>query len=73
MAVSLMSDLDLSGRRILIREDLNVPIKNNLISSDARIQAALPTIRQALSVGAQVIICLTWEGLMKALSILSLV
>ena len=56
MAVTLMSDLDLSGRRILIREDLNVPIKNNLISSDARIQAALPTIRQALSVGAQVII-----------------
>ena len=56
MAVTLMSDLDLSGRRILIREDLNVPIKNNLVSSDARIQAALPTIRQALSAGAQVII-----------------
>ena len=56
MAVTLMSDLDLSGRRILIREDLNVPIKNNLISSDARIQAALPTISQALSAGAQVII-----------------
>lgn len=56
MAVTLMSDLDLSGRRILIREDLNVPIKNNLISSDARIQAALPTISQALNAGAQVII-----------------
>ena len=56
MAVTLMSDLDLSGRRILIREDLNVPIKNNLISSGARIQAALPTISQALSAGAQVII-----------------
>ena len=56
MAVTLMSDLDLSGRRILIREDLNVPIKNNLISGGARIQAALPTISQALSAGAQVII-----------------
>ena len=56
MAVTLMSDLDLSGRRILIREDLNVPIKNNLVSSDARIQAALPTISQALNAGAKVII-----------------
>jgi phosphoglycerate kinase len=56
MTITLMSDLDLSGSRVLIREDLNVPIKNNLVSSDARIRAALPTISQALNAGAQVII-----------------
>jgi phosphoglycerate kinase len=56
MTITLMSDLDLSGSRVLIREDLNVPIKNNLVSSDARIRAALPTISQALDAGAQVII-----------------
>jgi phosphoglycerate kinase len=52
----LMTDLDLAGRRVLIREDLNVPIKNNNISSDVRLKAALPTIRLALKAGAQVII-----------------
>ena len=52
----LMTDLDLAGRRVLIREDLNVPIKNNNISSDVRLKAALPTIRLALKAGAQVTI-----------------
>lgn len=52
----LMQDLDLSGRRVLIREDLNVPIKDGQITSDARIQAALPTLRMALEKGAAVMV-----------------
>lgn len=51
-----MSDLDLTGKRVLIREDLNVPIKDGLVSSDARIRAALPTIKLALDAGAKVIV-----------------
>lgn len=52
-----MTDLDLNGKRVLIREDLNVPVKHGQISSDARLRAALPTIRQALTQGAAVIVC----------------
>lgn len=52
----LMQDLDLSGRRVLIREDLNVPIKDGQITSDARIQAALPSLRMALEKGAAVMV-----------------
>lgn len=55
-SVIKMSDLDLAGKRVLIREDLNVPIKNGAVSSDARIRAALPTIQQALNAGAKVIV-----------------
>ncbi len=51
-----MSDLDLKGKRVLIREDLNVPIKNGIITSDIRIRAAIPTIKAALKAGAQVMI-----------------
>ncbi len=51
-----MTDLDLSGKRVLIREDLNVPIKDGRVSSDARIRAALPTIELALKAGAKVIV-----------------
>ncbi|RLA54771.1 MAG: phosphoglycerate kinase, partial [Gammaproteobacteria bacterium] len=51
-----MKDQDLRGQRVLIREDLNVPIKNGKVSSDARIRAALPTIEAALAAGARVII-----------------
>ena len=56
MNVTLMSDLDLNHKRVLIREDLNVPIRNGLITSDKRILAALPTIEQALAQNAAVII-----------------
>ncbi len=51
-----MSDLDLYHKRVLIREDLNVPIKEGIITSDQRLQAALPTLRSALSQGAAVIV-----------------
>ncbi|CAI8360357.1 MAG: Phosphoglycerate kinase [Cellvibrionales bacterium UBA7375] len=56
MTIKLMTDLDLSQKRVLIREDLNVPVKNAVITSDARINAALPTIKQALDQGAMVIL-----------------
>ncbi|MBC7751609.1 MAG: phosphoglycerate kinase [Candidatus Saccharibacteria bacterium] len=52
-----MTDLDLTGQRVLIREDLNVPVKNSQITSDARLRAALPTIKAALAQGAAVIVC----------------
>lgn len=55
-AVITMNDLDLAGLRVLIREDLNVPIKNGKVSSDARIKAALPTLKQALAEGAKVMV-----------------
>jgi len=51
-----MSDQDLAGKRVLIREDLNVPIADGEVTSDARILAALPTIRQAMDSGAQVLV-----------------
>jgi len=56
MNIKLMTDLDLKQKRVLIREDLNVPIKNGEVTSDARIRAALPTIKQALDQGAMVIL-----------------
>ena len=51
-----MTDLDLAGKRVLIREDLNVPVKNGVITSDARLRAALPTIKTALEKGAAVMV-----------------
>ena len=56
LKVDLMRSLDLRGKRVLIREDLNVPIKDGRVSSDARIRAALPTIEQAVKAGARVIL-----------------
>ncbi len=56
MKVLRMADLDLRGKRVLIREDLNVPVNNGVVSSDARIRAALPTLRSALQQGARVIV-----------------
>jgi phosphoglycerate kinase len=51
-----MTSLDLKDKRVLIREDLNVPIKNGAVSSDARIRASLPTIQAALAAGARVLV-----------------
>jgi phosphoglycerate kinase len=54
--VKLMAGLDLSGRRVLIREDLNVPLCDGAITNDARLRAAAPSITQALSQGAAVMV-----------------
>ena len=51
-----MSDIDLSGKRVLIREDLNVPIKEGIITSEQRLEAALPTLKAALDAGAAVMV-----------------
>jgi len=56
MTLKLMTDLDLTDRRVLIRQDLNVPIKDGQVTSAARIKASLPTIRFALQGGAKVIL-----------------
>lgn len=57
MTVLKMTDLDLAGKRVLIREDLNVPVKDGAVTSDARILASLPTIKLALEKGAAVLVC----------------
>ena len=56
MSIKEMMDLDLAGKRVLIRQDLNVPIKDGVVTSDARIKASLPTIKHALAQGAKVMI-----------------
>ena len=56
MAFKRMTDLDLAGKRVLIREDLNVPVKEGKVTSDARIRASLPTIEHALTAGAKVML-----------------
>ncbi|AIF49399.1 phosphoglycerate kinase [Dyella japonica] len=56
MSVTRMSDLDLRGKRVLIREDLNVPIDNGHITSTQRLEAALPTIKAARDAGAKVMV-----------------
>src|SRR5471030_2242008 len=56
MSVIKMSDLDLAGKRVLIRADLNVPVKDGKVTSDARIRASLPTIEIALKQGARVMV-----------------
>ncbi|CQD33631.1 phosphoglycerate kinase [Yersinia enterocolitica] len=56
MSVIKMTDLDLAGKRVLIRADLNVPVKDGKVTSDARIRASLPTIETALKQGAKVMV-----------------
>ena len=56
MKVTKMTSLDMSDKRVLIREDLNVPIKNGVVTSDARIRAAVPTIQAAMAAKARVLI-----------------
>ncbi len=56
MNIKQMTELDLKQKRVLIREDLNVPIKEGVVTSDARIRAALPNIKMALDQGAEVIL-----------------
>ena len=56
MAITKMTDLDLSGKRVLIRQDLNVPIKDGKVTSDKRIRASMPTIELASKAGAKVIV-----------------
>ncbi|MCK5874994.1 MAG: phosphoglycerate kinase [Alcanivoracaceae bacterium] len=56
MTILRMTDLDLKGKRVLIREDLNVPVKDGRVTSDIRIQASLPTIRHAMEAGAKVML-----------------
>ncbi|MBK8815854.1 MAG: phosphoglycerate kinase [Methylococcaceae bacterium] len=56
MSIKRMVDLDLAGKRVLIRQDLNVPVKNGQVTSDIRIQASVPTIEKALAAGAAVMV-----------------
>lgn len=56
MSVIKMTDLDLAGKRVLIRQDLNVPLKDGKVTSDKRIRASLPTIEHCIKAGAKVMI-----------------
>jgi len=56
MTVLRMADQALAGKRVLIREDLNVPVKDGVVTSDARLRASMPTIKLALEAGAKVIV-----------------
>lgn len=57
LAFNRMTELDLAGRRVLMREDLNVPVEDGTVRSDARLRAALPSIQAALAAGASVLLC----------------
>ena len=55
-SITLMNDIKLSGKRVLVREDLNVPLKGKIVASDARIRACLPTITSLQESGASTIL-----------------
>ncbi|MDQ6964828.1 MAG: phosphoglycerate kinase [Mariprofundales bacterium] len=57
MSITKMTDLDLAGKRVLIREDLNVPIVDGEVGDDTRIRASLPTMQHAIDSGAKVMVC----------------
>ncbi|MEO1533904.1 MAG: phosphoglycerate kinase, partial [Pseudomonadota bacterium] len=56
MNILTMGEVDLAGKRVLVRQDLNLPIDDGHITSDTRLRAALPTVQQALSAGAAVMV-----------------
>ena len=56
MSLLYMKDIDLNSKRVMIREDFNVPLANGAITNDTRIKAALPTIQLALDKGAGIIL-----------------
>ncbi len=56
MTILRFGNLDIRGKRVLIREDLNVPVDNGKVTSDARIRAALPTLEYAVKQGAKVMV-----------------
>jgi len=56
MTISRMQDLDLRGKRVLIRQDLNVPVKHGKVGNDSRIVASVPTLQQALAAGAKLMV-----------------
>src|SRR5215471_6864341 len=56
MPILRMTDLDLAGKRVLIREDLNVPLKDGKVAASQRLEAALPTIKMAREAGAKVMV-----------------
>jgi len=62
MSVIKMSDLDLNGKRVLVRADLNVPVKNGKVTSDIRIRESLPTVELALKKGAKVVMLMSHLG-----------
>lgn len=62
MTIKKMTDLDLQGKRVLIRADLNVPVKEGKVTSDTRIRASVPTIRRALEQGAACVMVMSHLG-----------
>ena len=56
MSFIKLTDLDLAGKRVLIRSDLNVPVKNGKVTSDARITASMPTFEHCMKAGAKVMV-----------------
>ncbi|MFO8025100.1 phosphoglycerate kinase [Thiohalophilus sp.] len=62
MSFIKLTDLDLSGKRVLIRADLNVPVKNGKVTSDARISASMPTIELCLKAGASAVMVMSHRG-----------